>query len=280
MKFFNVDAVKTELVFRSMGGVDSRERMGAGFIKKHGVKTDFANVDYPHYALVYILKGKGVYVNETGVEYNLEPGNYFQRFPSKKHSNFIDPESEWTECFLDIGKNIYSALRSARAIPASPVGWIGINQPLIERYKNAMEKLKKAEEEELPQMLASLISLAMDTLSLARKAPDDMEAETIIEKACNFLSSNLGERIEIQDFCKANACGYEKFRKLFFEKMGISPGKYRIRRRIDTACQMLNASPKSISSISTELGYSSPYDFSTQFKKYMGVSPSRFRSGK
>jgi AraC-like DNA-binding protein len=244
MKNFDIDSIKTELVFRSMGGVNSRERMGAGFIKKHGIKVDFSNVDYPHYALVYILKGRGIYIDETGRKYELEPGNYFQRFPGE------------------------------------PVGWIGINPPLIERYKKAAEKLKAAEEEELPQMLAYLISLAMDTLSLARKSAEDKEAESIVEKACNFLSSNLGEHAEIKDFCKANACGYEKFRKLFFEKIGISPGKYRIRRRIDTACQMLNASPKSIGAISSELGYSSPYDFSSQFKKYMGVSPSRFRSGK
>jgi AraC-like DNA-binding protein len=281
MKFFDADTVKTGLVFRSMGGVESRERMGAGFLKKYDRTVDFCNVDYPHYALVYILKGKGVYIDEeSGREYKLEAGNYFQRFPGKRHSNMIDPESEWTECFLDIGKKIYSALRSARAIPDSPVGWIDINQPLIERYQRAVDKLKNAEEDELPQTLAYLISLAMDTLGLARKNKEGADAETIIEKACNFLSSNLGERIEIKAFCKENGCGYEKFRKLFFERMGISPGKYRIRRRIDIACQMLNASPQNIETISAELGYSSPYDFSSQFKKYMGVSPSRFRSGK
>lgn len=57
----------------------------------------------------------------------------------------------------------------------------------------------------------------------------------------------------------------------------IYPVKYLVRRRIESACAMLLDRSVPMKTIAGKLGYPSPYAFSAQFKKFMGVSPLQFR---
>lgn len=57
----------------------------------------------------------------------------------------------------------------------------------------------------------------------------------------------------------------------------MAPGKYRIRRRLEFSCQLLNMPHLGVAEIAEQLGYASLFDFSKQFKKYMGMSPTAYR---
>lgn len=70
---------------------------------------------------------------------------------------------------------------------------------------------------------------------------------------------------------------YERNRKIFTEQVGVSPHAYRIRRRLDRACEMLREARVSISEIAEHLGYADPFTFSRQFTKERGSSPTAFR---
>jgi AraC-like DNA-binding protein len=72
--------------------------------------------------------------------------------------------------------------------------------------------------------------------------------------------------------------GYESFRKEFRARMGVSPGDYRIRRRIDRARELLTSTTQSVKEIAYELGYPNPSVFSLQFKREVGRSPEHYRS--
>ena len=66
------------------------------------------------------------------------------------------------------------------------------------------------------------------------------------------------------------------FRKLFFEVYGTSPIKYIHSLRIRRAKEMLRSDYNSLSDVAFSLGYNSIYEFSKDFKKHTGVSPSKF----
>ena len=48
-----------------------------GFLDKAGVSVDAVDVDYPFYVLVYVLRGRGRYVDAAGKSYALEAGMAF-----------------------------------------------------------------------------------------------------------------------------------------------------------------------------------------------------------
>lgn len=269
------------LVYRSIGGDKSREGIGAGFMCKSGISRDNVNLIFPRYVLVIVLKGQGTYVTADGTKYPVSEGMFFQRFPGVMHSNFIDPESGWEEYFIDTGVQLYETLQTMRIIDSgTPVGSIRIDSGLKDKIERMIVRLKSADETELPEVLVDGVSLLVDCQKRMHYDADDDSDTIMIAEACRFLSTSFESSLDIVDFCRRNGWGYERFRKVFRQRMGISPGKYRMRRRLDASCEMLSASTMSIAEISAALGYSSPYEFSAQFKKHIGIAPKFFRDGR
>lgn len=280
MKFPGIHSIKTDLIYRSLGGINSRERIGIGFMDKSGVSKDNIDLEFPYYVMVYVLNGTGEYVDYNGNRYSLKPGNFFQRFPGYRHSNYVDADSHWVECFMDIGQSMYQALVDMRIVKQHrPVGYIGLDMPLVHRFWQLHEILKQCDEDDLSEHLVSLLGILMSMFKKLRSFNEKDSDDSMLEIACRNFGSHFDREFDLEQFCRTQGWGYEKFRKLFRNKIGISPGQYRIRRRLDTGCQLLSDPDLSINEIAERLGYSSQYEFSAQFKKYMGISPSHYRSG-
>jgi len=86
----------------------------------------------------------------------------------------------------------------------------------------------------------------------------------------------LQERERIEEI--ARQCGVSEgyFRRLFREYSGENPIDFRQKRRIEKARQMLLMDTFTIGEIAQELHFTDIYHFSKTFKKYCGVSPSRY----
>lgn len=268
-------------IYRSLGGTGSLERIGAGFIDKTGRKEDFVNSSNHSYSIVYVIEGEGEYLDTQGNRFILKPGSFFQRLPDVPHSNYINPDKPWRECFIDFGKELFNAFSLARIIRTEyTAGETGLDLELIQSIEELTGRLEAAGEDDLPSIVCSAAELTFNIFRRYICGSQDKKESLIVEKACRVLGQNLEKRINIGELCSEQHWGYESFRKAFTKQMGISPGRYRVRRRIDTACQMLMDSGKNISEIAAELGYLSGYEFSSQFKKFTGVSPKNFRAKK
>ena len=66
------------------------------------------------------------------------------------------------------------------------------------------------------------------------------------------------------------------FRKLFKEAYGVSPQKYIIRLRMRYAKELISAGYHSLKEIAVLSGYADYKYFSSEFRKYVGVSPSEY----
>jgi AraC-like DNA-binding protein/quercetin dioxygenase-like cupin family protein len=279
MKYPGVDKVETKLVYRSMGREGASERLGMGFMHKPGVTVDEMDSEYPGYVLVYVIRGRGEYIDAKGVHYHLAPGSVFQRHPGVRHSTYIDPESEWAECFIELSRSLYQGLVALGIIRHNVHVYaiapdLGIESALY----FLMTKLEECSEMDLPEILVRMLEQLTRILRRCHGAAESEQASRMIELGLLYLGGQANSRVNLREFCLENGWGYEHFRKVFKNRIGMSPGRYRVRRRMDTACQLLRSSEKSISELAYELGYRSPYEFSAQFKREIGVSPSRFRA--
>ena len=64
---------------------------------------------------------------------------------------------------------------------------------------------------------------------------------------------------------------------LFAKEGEISPKRYLIQIRMETAANLLRTSSSSITDVAKAVGYTSPLHFSKSFSAYYGVSPLQYR---
>lgn len=264
------------MVFRSIGAAG--ERIGVGVMDKSGVSADYVNRAHPGYVIVLLLRGRGVYRTCAGESYALAAGSVFQRFRGVPHTTEIDPASGWLECFLELGESAAKLPANyGLAVQAKPVLEITPAPALVERFVELGECFRTASDAELLRRLPDVIALAWACLGGGDVHGDGDPRRELIAAACAFLGRDFHRPADLEEFCRRRGCGYENFRKLFKAELGVSPHRYRIRRRLDAACALLTRPELSIAEISEKLGYASPYEFSAQFKRYMGCPPSGYR---
>ena len=103
------------------------------------------------------------------------------------------------------------------------------------------------------------------------------EKQKKILPALEYISTHYHERITNDDLAALTGLSTVYFRKLFTGVMGVSPIVYVQRVRIEKAKEMLQSDYGTLSDVAQSLGYLNLYDFSRDFKKHTGVSPSRYR---
>ncbi len=265
---------------RSTNNMKNLEYYSAGFINKKNFKIDFKNAVWINYVFVLIIQGEGEYIDEvTNKKYPLKAGMFFQRFPKHKHTTIINPSSNWHECFIEIPPTAYELLRQFNCCnEKDPIGSLNINKALIERFESITHALSNVTDLQLFSLFSEIFSLITHCLQESKYLTvNDAQTTTILDKGCQFLGTNLDQKLSINDFCKRNGYSYEHFRKKFKSHLGVSPHQYRIKRKMDAACTMLKNSNSPIYNIAEKLGYSSQYEFSSQFKKHFKISPLKYR---
>ena len=100
-----------------------------------------------------------------------------------------------------------------------------------------------------------------------------------LNSALQYISSNFRNiGFRISEVSAAVGVSENYLRTMFREKMGISIRDYITQQRINIAVNLLKTSNYNINEIARFCGYNDYRQFSEQFKKRKGVSPSKFKS--
>ena len=101
----------------------------------------------------------------------------------------------------------------------------------------------------------------------------DPQAIDQVSALQNYLRASCCLREEIGEWCHSQGWDYDLLRKAFQRHTGVSPSLYRLRYRLERACTLLHQTREPIAAIAEQLGYTSPYEFSAQFKREHGLTP-------
>jgi AraC-like DNA-binding protein len=266
--------VRNDSAYRTLAHDTADGMVGLGLLDKAALVVDCRDFRCDHYGAIYVLRGSGVYRDSTGVEARFRQGSLFQRLHDRHHSVTFDPGARFAECFVALNIPLAERLMAMRLIDARrPVLHPGLDLGLVGELERTIARLRRAEEHQLPQLTRRLLDALLDLLTRDRGDPDG----ALIADACRALSRCLDERISLRALAARSGMSYEGFRKLFRARMGISPGAYRIRRRIERARELLDEGRHTVKAISEQLGYANPYVLSAQFKRTVGMSPEAYR---
>lgn len=98
-----------------------------------------------------------------------------------------------------------------------------------------------------------------------------------IRRACNYCMGHLHMHITVTQMAEEAGLSVSYFKALFKREIGISPGDYIQRQKIQYACQLLSSAGNSIAQIAYTLGFCSQSHFTRIFHQEIGMTPSRYR---
>jgi AraC-like DNA-binding protein len=105
----------------------------------------------------------------------------------------------------------------------------------------------------------------------------DVVALRALRRARDRIDRDYGDEIGIAALASWAGYSREHFIRTFRATYGETPGRYRTRRRIERACELLRSVNLTVTEICHLVGFSSLGTFSTRFAEQVGMSPTRYR---
>ncbi|WBM70766.1 AraC family transcriptional regulator [Buttiauxella sp. WJP83] len=253
--------------------------IGCGYIDREGKTKKHNNVSFPYFSLVFVLEGKGTYIDSQDQLHHLEKGSIFLRRPGYRHSSYCESQPPWKEYYIDCNLSLYNHFSSI-LIPDNNVTVFKAICVLetIDKFSELMDFIKNASTQDLPNIYIKFMALLAHIFNNTVDLQIFDESDTINQVKTD-LDNLCHQRIDLKVYCENQSLNYEVFRKKFKEQTGLTLNNYMIRCRLNRACTLLRTTTTRISEISNELGYSSQYEFSNQFKRYFNLSPKQYRTG-
>jgi AraC family transcriptional regulator len=99
-----------------------------------------------------------------------------------------------------------------------------------------------------------------------------------LRRVLDYIGDNLAEDLSLAELAAVAGMSPHYFIELFRKSTGHTPHRYVLLKRIERAKQSLCDSHRSVIDAGLDAGFQNPSHFARMFRKFVGVSPSRFQS--
>lgn len=243
------------------------------------------------FTVFHLLEGK-VTLMKNGFTQQAENGQWIACQPGERFQNFSDSAR-----ILSIHLLVES--------PANAAAWIG--RPLVTleadatlerrarslRDTGVLRRLKasgKLTPQSEPATFAEMIALQQATTSFFSRLLELLESAgmrydaplirdpRVRDTRQRLASAGLREKFSRESV--ASHCGLSaaQLDRLWRQELGLTPAQYWNRRRVETACALLQGDGHSIKEVAYETGFDHPSQFSFWFAQNLKESPRKFRA--
>ena len=239
-------------------------------------------VSAPLMVLMLTWRGSGRLVVQSAGEYPIDEGenSLFLMTPQMKRHVLSDAENPLAVLALGItvefadGTDFFDRCRPA-TVPVCGESRTVLSDMLRKLYAKQPAGNRRTEIE----MQCGTFQICAEAMKLCPPRPaEELPRRTErCRKAVEFLSGRFSEEPNLEEL--AERCGMSRtlFFRTFREETGMTPGEFRLRRRIREAQKLLLQGKLTVSEIAATLGWESPFHFSRIFKRETGFSPGDFR---
>ncbi len=238
--------------------------------------------------LAYIHSGKQAYVVE-GQEYHLSGGDFFFVWPNEMHGTGNSPEEPGMLYFIILQKPEEGQRFLSLAPQESQLLWQQFEDlPARQfyggsRFRVILDKIFLAYDQlnnplRIVETRNLLLRFLLDTLTASGDMSSHLTPE--IHKTVDLINGSREYIPELSELANLAGLSLSRFKARFKEEMGIAPGDYIMRTKVEAASNILIQDNTSITNIALFLGFSTSQYFSTVFRKYMGVTPTEYRKSK
>jgi AraC family transcriptional regulator of arabinose operon len=124
-----------------------------------------------------------------------------------------------------------------------------------------------------------LLTLVQEILLLAMHNPsDERTVDPRIAVVLEAMGTDPGERHSVESLSEAANLSPSHFAHLFTTQVGMSPMRTLRLIRLQHATRLLQCTGEPIGAVALASGFSSIFDFSRQFRRQNGISPTDYRA--
>ncbi len=230
-----------------------------------------------HYILIYCTEGQGqVFLNTK--EFTLSPNTYFI-IPKNVSHSYKSSETEpwsiyWAHFSGEYADDLYKRTLAddQPKVHAIPFDENRIN--LFDQIYSILEHSYEVREMEILNF--NFLHLVTSMIYYKQTHPSIYDADAT-SNSITYMKTCLHETFTIKQLAQQQNISVSHYSRIFKQKTGSSPIHYFNQLKVQKSCQYLYFSDKSIKEISSELGFDDPYYFSRLFKKFIGVSPAKYK---
>ena len=235
------------------------------------IRTGFLNPSY-------ILEGEGEYIDaSSGRRYPYEPGMLLIRMPGVLHHQSHAP-GRYVDKYFALPSPFYEILHTQGLLtPERPLLELGLHEWIASRFDRLADELAACGEEHLTVAMGNYFQFLNELLlGGSRNKPHF----ATIMAAAEYLEATAGETHPLPEVAARFQLSYPNFRRLFVEYLHVSPGEYRIRKRIEKIQSRLLDGDISLKETAAQFGYADVCVFFRQFRRVAGMTPGEFRRGR
>lgn len=235
--------------------------------------------------ICYLIKGRERFTDTEGAEVTLTAGDLIA-VPKdvRLQSDFVSSNGPLEAILIFCSDQLLRELVRCRPMPVpgtSPQAErIAAHKSLTAFMGNLVEiyETLSADSELVHAKLLELL-LLLDTLHeagdllAALHAPPPTSSRNIHEIARIYEDHDLSN----SELAALSGRSIASFQRDFRSAFGTSPAQWRIKRRLEKACDLLEKTDRNVTQIALESGYDSPSYFIEQFRKHLGKTPGQFR---
>lgn len=238
------------------------------------------------FEFVYVERGKAGWELDDAI-YETHAGDVFHSRPGEPHRggfDVIEPSKFWWLIVKAPHPNGWLRLMPdeseafARAFAALPrIVHAG------ERPVEPFTRLKRALQNGGPFRSIAVRQAVVDLLLLFVQPPaDESDVADDLRQRFDVLTARMRRepdwRPSVTELADEAGLSPSHFYRTFQAHTGLSPMSYMERLRLKEACRRLTETVYPVTDIAHELGYRTSQHFATVFKRYTGMTPSRWRS--
>lgn len=236
----------------------------------------------PNHDLIIGLTGLGIYqIGETGEYVVVRPGHAmliprntrFRGQHSGDKENFTGVAQHFSLDLFERG-DLIEQLKLQRSVQLP--NW-EVLQPLVQQYhqQSAPGTTTLAQHHQFMVLLLAYLEEAFEEWEADESKPSQHSRLSFeIMSVANHLAADpLGP--DAEDIIASVPYNQDYFSRVFRERLGMTPQKYREHKRMEYAVELLGMG-MAVKAVAAKLGYKDPYFFSRQFKRHIGMSPKNY----
>lgn len=230
------------------------------------------------YQIVYIENGRGrAELGRQEGKQNIPSGSVFILFPNIWHRYAPELSVGWTEHWVECkGTAFDMAVNSGMLDRRRPV-FRNIDQAAIQATFAEIHALA-AKDAVGNQPVLSMLGLKLLAILAGPRNASENSTNRTVNTVRMMLLERCADNRPMEDIANALNVSYSNLRRTFRVNTGMSMKDYQTEMRIHKAKDLLDNTDLSIKGIAAQLGYSSGFHFSNQFRKIAGCPPTEWRT--